>query len=255
MIGLRIAPRIARVIAPPLTISNPATLATPYIAAAAGFGVELWHSLLDVPTSAGKVINWRGQMLGTLLQSTSVPTRPTYGADGTTFGSKSVVQCNGASGWLLASGLSTFLASGSRPCVFVRARYRSASADATLVDFGVTGISDDLDLKLGPAGAALDYYGSGTTVTCSNGIDAIVRSHSAWADGTNKNLKVSSQLNQAVSAAGLGHNISEIAIGRAASGVYHLGVHSTALIFVLSSYPGATIMANIDAIATAEFPP
>lgn len=225
-----------------------------YIRLGGVLSVELWHTLLGIAQAGGAFADtWTGQIRAVVTQAPSGAARPPYTTDGTAFGGKSVVQANATGKGLAASGIATLLATGTRPWGFVRGRHRAAGANNTLVDFGVLGVSDDMDVRQNSGGTALEVFFNGPTVAGPALVTA-VQSQESFLDGSNANLVVDGTVYQTASAASLGHNITAIGIGRAASGSYHYGSTSIAIIYVRSAHPGAAIVKAFYALAAAEFP-
>jgi hypothetical protein len=78
--------------------------------------VEYWESDLGIALASGAVDTWTGQKLGKVLSAPGAANRPSYGADGSNFHSKSVVGLVGGVTPLELIGSSLALtAGGTRP--------------------------------------------------------------------------------------------------------------------------------------------
>lgn len=231
----------------------------PYLAQAGGLGIEIWHSQLGVSqsTAGNAAVAWKGQIASTLVSAPGVPNRPAYGPVGSKGGGKPAVQTavSGAK-CLIVSGLPTLAASGTKPWLYVRGCWANASIEVngTIVDFGALAVSDDIIIRSGDTNGAPNKISLYSPIVEGPAYDTNMHSMHAWKDGTSQNFKVDSTLYTVAHTFSITHNITAIGFGRAASGNYQLGTASAWLIFLLSAYPGATIAAAIDALATAEFP-
>ena len=92
--------------------------------------VEWWDSMAGVGLVSGAVDTWTGQKLGVVLSAPAAGQRPVYGADGTNFGSASVVQCaRTGSKYVVGTAASDIFAAGSHPFMLWVGRYRAQPID------------------------------------------------------------------------------------------------------------------------------
>lgn len=222
--------------------------------------IEMWHSQLGVATVSGAADTWTGQVRGVVLQAPGASQRPIYGADGSNFGGKSVVQCaKTGSKYMLATGFSGALLAGSRPWIFSVQRARSLGTGGSFpwcVTMG-TATVEELAILLNSGGAGSSFGTNFMSVNATSaGADTTVHGLQGWADGTNVNIAVDAGAPAtAATALALSGNVTSFAVGTAITATTLLSDVSVALFIVCSAYPGAAAAAATLTLArsAAEF--
>lgn len=211
---------------------------------------DYWHSELGVSLLAGAVSSWTGQKAGTVLPFSGA--RPGYGADGTDFNGRNVIQCVQATSSLFAAGLPVYAANGSRPYVISIYRYRALPVPAdvrTLFSLGVSGVVDAFIQRVdNPGVPRFQLTGTALSVVAASPADTNKHRYEAWADGVNVNTMVDAALVQTPSAFALTNNLTTIAVSNAAgAGAVQQSSTSHAFHAIYTAYPGAAVVAALRA--------
>lgn len=205
--------------------------------------VEYWHSELGITLNTG-VDSWAGQLLTTSLPFSNA--RPVYGADGSNFRGRPVVQCS-LTASLRAIGLSTILATGTRPYTFSIYRYSVAPATDNsfqLLNYGVAASFDYGSIRWIRSGAGtVNTFGSPASqwpaLIATSAPDVLTHTVESWADGTNYNIQLDSTLVSVASALALTANITAIGVGILASGTSQRSNSNHAFHLLCSAKPTA----------------
>jgi hypothetical protein len=220
--------------------------------------VEMWHSQLGIATVTGNVDTWTGQIGGRVLPAIDAAHRPPYAADGSFFGGKSVPQTAKAAALALRSAIAfpTPLAlNGTRPWLYYRGRFRTAVSAGADTILGVASAAADTMTTQILAASQLRVFWDGATNLNGPTADTSVHDFQAYKDGVNKNFVVDSTAFTAADAGTIGADMVRLAVGTSGSVNSNQADASMALILFCSAYPGATAVAQIRALAAAEFPP
>jgi hypothetical protein len=217
--------------------------------------LSVWHCGQGLSLSGSNVISWTDKIGGISVPAPAVGNRPPLSADGTHFAGKSVLQMNSTGPKCLrGTGMATLLVSGTRPWVFVRARYRNVSpaANEQTTDFGVSAASDDMTFRLNSAGTQWEFFGTSGGNIDTGTYDTVAHSFSGWFDGAHKNYKIDGTTTQLSTAATLAHNTTAIGFGTAASFLLQSGSVSIPLVLIATAFFSRATDAQ--ALAEAEFP-
>lgn len=219
-----------------------------------------YHSQLGIALVGGAVDTWTDQINGVVVQAPGATQRPVYGADGTHFSGKSVVQtATTATLFLQTTAMSPALfPSGTRPYIFARLRYTGPLND----------IRNWYELSSATQNELLVYNLNNDTRVLSDGADrntaqptnltaGIVLSQSSWADGVSMNMKQNAGAVHAVAYAGATATAcTNVGIGNAAhNGSTNSANLSFALLIACAAYPGVSAETALYAQAATDFPP
>lgn len=224
--------------------------------------VEGWDVRAGVTVNSGMQA-WAGQQRGIVLVESGA--RPVFAADGSTFGGVPVLQARKDSPDMAMKidsiGGAPLSASGSRPWVLARYRYRTVPGggqDTAIVSGGVSGVSNNMNLTA--RGAASQLRGSindavsGAHALEASITDTAVHTLDLWADGTNLNMMRDATLTSVANTAAIAADVTALSIGKLASGGFWYGDVSVALVLWCSAYPGATVAAAVRARVALDFP-
>ena len=195
--------------------------------------VEYWHSLMGASGTT-----WTGQIGGRVL---TAPGSTSISPDSSFFKGRAVAQANTGSGWR-GVGFSPVFTTGNRAYSFSVFRMRvlqTAANEWGIFDLGADAALDAHYIKhrVDANNFRLDYTG-GPSVVIKSPPDLIPHILEVWPDGTNliTQLDGGTPVTGAFTG-GLFGNITAIAIGMAASGVYHMSDSSHAFHMICSSVP------------------
>lgn len=221
----------------------------------------LWHSELGIGLTSGDVQTWTDQLQGVVVSAAGAANRPAYGADGTNFQSRNVVQLNKSGPkYLLVTGASGFPLSGTRPYIVTGFRYRSLASGgstdsvwafyenttarifARLVDLG--GGSLDFKLRYPTSATELD-------ITPSS-VGTAVSIHECWGDGTLLHSRVDGVDTTLSSSATLAANLNSVYFGYTGAGLFQTNA-TLAYVLVFSAKPSDPYIATLRAWSAAYF--
>lgn len=221
----------------------------------------LWHSELGIGLTSGDVQTWTDQLQGVVVSAAGAANRPAYGADGTNFQSRNVVQLNKAGPkYLLVTGASGFPLSGTRPYIVTGFRYRSLASGgstdsvwafyenttarifARLVDLG--GGSLDFKLRYPTSATELD-------ITPSS-VGTAVSIHECWGDGTLLHSRVDGVDTTLSSSATLAANLNSVYFGYTGAGLFQTNA-TLAYVLVFSAKPSDPYIATLRAWSASYF--
>jgi hypothetical protein len=207
---------------------------------------------MGVTSSSGVVSSWRGQVRGTNL--TPPGTGPTYAADGANFGGKPVVQTAITGSKVLAcTGLSGFVANGSKPYVFSVYRFRvlDTGLNAGVFDLGDAALTRHY-LTWRTDNSVHFLVNNATDVAGPVG-DLLPHTAQTWV-GTVTNLTVDASAFTAVGATGVSADVTQIGLGCLSfAGNIQPSDTSHAMHLVCSSVPSGAQIAAIKALTLADW--
>lgn len=220
--------------------------------------IETWDAALGVTVVSGGVDAWVGQKQSTSLPAVTLGTGPVYSASDAAFGGKPSI--TGALGKAFRkTGLSGFMANGSKPYLWAVARMPTLIVDAVqhiLIDYGKAGVSDNAKINtLGTATTSdiSTVNSSGTATNTSPGTSAIFVE--SWCDsGGTTHLAFGGVDVATASGAAINQAIDAIGIFVAAStagvqyGAFALAAHGCCDIV-----PSAPDRAALYALAQSEY--
>jgi hypothetical protein len=170
----------------------------------------------SVALSSGDADTWTGRYAAKPFTFTTA--RPTFGADGTNFNGRPVVQCANTGGtrcMRYAAG-ATLFASGSRPLCYVVMRARNvlgSGGEHRYVGNGVNATSNRMGIWDDSAFPTNRFARAGT-VTVNGPVPSTTQNRfMLWADGTLGNLKVGSSTSTVSDTNGMAVNIDTLSIG------------------------------------------
>lgn len=216
--------------------------------------VEYWHSELGVSLVSGEVDAWAGQLRGTIANATGPTARPAYGADGTLFNGRKVVQCAGATAkGLRNAGSANLITIGQRPWLFSVFRYRVVGGTSSVIDFGIANAVNSHSLAFA-VNNFLGFFQNSATgipdVQSTVVFGTSPRVVMAWSDGTNANINVSGTLTTAPFVGAMTTNTTDLGIARTAGGAWPTDT-THAFHLLCSSKPTATEISALAAWAQA----
>lgn len=206
--------------------------------------VDWWTPEVGCSASA-----WVSRVQGVSVTGTGTPS---VAADGNHFRGRRVAQSSSAAGgkaWRV-TGLSTFLAAGTRPWVYMIARLRATPASRQIFfDIGVAATADST-LEMTAASAWAAYYNGIGSVT-AGAADTAVHRFQRFLDGTNANLVIDGAVTQVASTGTLNPAVTAVSFGITASSAILPADASMGPILVYSAKPSAAFIAHLDAWAAA----
>lgn len=216
--------------------------------------VEMWHASLGIALVGSAVDTWTGQIRGTVLQAPAAAQRPVYGADGSNFGGQSVVQCAAASiKCLKASGLTGFLASGSRPWTSNVVRFRDLAGTAPFVNDIGTAATDEHRVRANTGGTSFQYFLAATGTSSAGAANTNVNSLVGWGDGTNGMVAVNGVVSSGANISSLVNDVTALALAVAITTNSVISNTSHAHYLVCSAAPSAAQQAAVLALQRSEW--
>lgn len=219
--------------------------------------IDMWHSQLGIALAGGNFVDtWTGQIQGTVLQAPAAGQRPVYGADGTVFGGKAVVQC-AVTGSLCVRNNVAFpiglIPTGTQLWVGFVQRMRTLSTTVNLIDIesasaiqmNTYSLSSLSNVHLFSAGAD---RASGAAITTGRQLLA------TSIDGVNAKISVDGTVTSAAYASTTTAPCTKIAFGGSTTGTGCADL-SLAVGWICSAPPSAAQYTALAAAALAEFPP
>jgi hypothetical protein len=149
--------------------------------------VAFWDAAEGLALSGSNVVSWTDRIGDNVSTPTGAGAAPTYGADGSNFKSRPVVQFASSAQYMAAPTVG-LVAAGGRPLTFAAFRFRTVAGFYPYV----VNIPTDRQVSycLGVGGAFTTQFASSTaTVQIAGPVqDAVQHQFQAWLDGTNGNM-------------------------------------------------------------------
>lgn len=228
----------------------------PYVALFGANLIEMWDSQLGIATVSGNADTWTGQLGGRVLPAPSAAQRPAYGADGTKFSGKNVVQCatSGTKVLWANNTLSGLALAGTQPVVIARFRLRTAAGTQRIVGFGAPGARSIEELSFSGSFRGGDI----TTTTVSTGVasDTAVHTMATFSNATVFDARLDGVDHNGAASITLQANATYGGVGVfAPDGASSPADLSIAKILFLAADPGGAALTACEALLSAEYAP
>lgn len=219
--------------------------------------LEAWDSELGIALASGAVDTWTGQKRGVVLSAAAAGNRPAYGADGSSFRGRNVVQCavSGAKYLRNTAIAPDLIAAVAAPYTLTICRQRTALNNNTIFTYGSTASQFELYAFSGTGnvdGAGCRAASADRQQLSADAYTANVKMLEIWCAGTGLNIRhnVGTAATNAAGTATTGAlNRLTIGAGFAGATPNDLSVRSHLL---LSTKPSDAVLSQALAIAQAD---